>query len=328
MKNIRRVQEQRSRGEENHPCTLAPLHPCTDAPLHPCSPAPLHERGGERLLQLDAERLRSDFDRKPFVIGHALAHHPLFDLARLVELARNLPEECVEYNAGDIPVNMDPKQTPHTGLSVEETIRRIENCRSWMVLKFVEQTAEYRSLLDQCLDEVQTLTEPITPGMCRREGFIFITSPGSVTPYHLDPEHNFLLQIRGKKTVNIFDMEDRSLLSEEELENRINAKHRNMVFREEFQEKAEVFELTPGMGLHFPVTAPHWVKNGDEVSISFSITFRTSASERRSCVHTFNSYMRSRGLSPRPFGRSRLRDSTKYFAFRAVRRVRRLMGAL
>jgi len=31
--------------------------------------------------------------------------------------------------------------------------------------------------------------------MGRREGFIFVSSPGSVTPHHMDPEHNFLLQI-------------------------------------------------------------------------------------------------------------------------------------
>ena len=32
-----------------------------------------------------------------------------------------------------------------------------------------------------------------------REAFIFISSPNTVTPYHMDPEYNFLLQIRGTK---------------------------------------------------------------------------------------------------------------------------------
>lgn len=279
------------------------------------------------LLELDADIFSRDFNRAPFTISHRLTDHPLFSLPRLIELARRLPPENVEYNAGNIPVNLDPDKTPHTGLSVEETIRRIEDCRSWMVLKFVESDPEYRALLDQCLDEVQSLSEAVTPGMCRREGFIFITSPGSVTPFHMDPEHNFLLQIRGKKTVNIFDVTDRSLLSEEELENYMTAKHRNMLYREEFQQKARVFELSPGEGLHFPLTAPHWVKNGDEVSISFSITFRSHFSERRSCIYTVNSYMRRKGLAPAPFGRSHLKDSAKYFAFRAARRVRRIFGS-
>ena len=44
------------------------------------------------------------------------------------------------------------------------------------------------------------------------EGFIFVSSPGSVTPYHIDPERNFLLQVRGNKTMHMFDGSDRSLL--------------------------------------------------------------------------------------------------------------------
>ena len=45
-------------------------------------------------------------------------------------------------------------------------------------------------------------------------------------------------------------------------------------FKDEYPDKAFTFELNPGDGLHFPLTWPHWVKNGNEVSISFSITFR------------------------------------------------------
>ena len=37
----------------------------------------------------------------------------------------------------------------------------------------------------------------------RRAGFIFLSAPGSITPVHIDPEHNFLLQIQGTKTINV-----------------------------------------------------------------------------------------------------------------------------
>ncbi len=288
--------------------------------------ATVKDRLSEPLLELDKEQFRAGFNRRPFTVGHRLADHPMFALPRLIELARRLPTEHVEYNAGNISVNMDPDLTPRTGLSVEETIERIEERCSWMVLKYVEQDSVYRDLLNSCLDEIQELSEPLAPRMCRREGFIFISSPGSVTPYHLDPEYNFLLQVRGKKTVNIFDPSDRSILPEQELERYLNGGHRNMVFKPEYQEKAMRFELTPGKGLHFPVNAPHWVQNGDEYSISFSITFRTPASERRTCVYSVNSYLRNRGITPEPFGRSPLKDSAKYLALRAVRRAKRAMG--
>src|SRR5262249_2973599 len=142
---------------------------------------------------------------------------------------------------------------PRNGLSVRETIRRIEECRSWMVINNVELDPEYRRLLDRCLDEVQVLSEPVDPGMFRREGFVFISSPFSVTPFHMDPEYNFLLQVRGGKRISIWDSRDRSILSEVALEKYFSGANRQIAFKEEYQQTASVFELAPGQGLHFPV---------------------------------------------------------------------------
>src|SRR4051794_26219500 len=97
-----------------------------------------------RLLDIDPQQFIADFNRAPFLIGHHLVDHPLFTLPRLVELAQRLPEKQIEYNAGKLPVSVDPSQTPRNGLSVEETIRRIEECQSWMVLKYVETDPAYR----------------------------------------------------------------------------------------------------------------------------------------------------------------------------------------
>jgi len=279
------------------------------------------------LLDIDANTFLADFDRRPFLIRHRLSEHALFALPRLIELARALPEKQVEYNAGECPISLDPTKTPRNGLSIEETIRRIEECRSWLVLKFVETDPAYSDLLDECLGEIGATAEPLRLGMGQRESFIFISSPGSVTPYHIDPECNFLLQIRGLKTVHQFPAGDRSLISEEELEFFFGGGHRNLKFKDEYQAKARTFLLKPGDGLHFPVAAPHWVKNEEEVSISYSVTFRTAASERRCAVHNFNAGLRRWGLRPAPVGRSPWRDALKYQAYRVCRRARRLAGA-
>src|SRR3954469_5108321 len=99
------------------------------------------------LLQVDAHIFRECFDRRPFLIGHKLAGHPLFELSRLIQLSQILPAANVEYNAGDIPINQAPHSTPRNGLSAAETLRRIVQCKSWMVLKYVEHDPEYRALL-------------------------------------------------------------------------------------------------------------------------------------------------------------------------------------
>jgi hypothetical protein len=281
--------------------------------------------GRPALLAFDGETFQSKFNREPFVIGHRLASHPLFALPRVIELARRLPAEHVSYNSGDVPVTTGLYKGPQTGLSIEETIRQIEESRSWMVLKFVEDDPEYRQLLDRCLDEIRPLSETVAPGMQKRQGFIFISSASSVTPYHMDPEYNFLLQVRGKKRVTIWNPADRAVLSERELEDYYSERNFQITFKEEYRRRASSFELTPGAGLHFPVTAPHYVENGDEVSISFSITFQTPASERRRLLYGANARLRELGLNPSPVGESGLCDSTKHAAFRAYRLAKRVL---
>jgi len=280
------------------------------------------------LLQIDPQIFQECFDRKPFLIGHQLVGNPLFELSRLIRLSQTLPEANVEYNAGNIPVNMGYQSSPRNGLSAEETIRRIAQCKSWMVLKYVEHDPEYRDLLHRCLAEVARHSEAIRPGMCLAQGFVFVSSPGSVTPYHMDPEHNFLLQLQGSKQVHLFDGRDRTILSEEELERHYGGANRNLVYRDDLQTKGWKFDLKPGFGLHFPASAPHYVRNGPEVSISFSITFRTPDIERRGDTHYFNSLMRSSGIQPVPVGRHPFGDHLKCIAVRAGRKVHRVLDRL
>ena len=44
--------------------------------------------------------------------------------------------------------------------------------------------------------------------MLKPQGFIFVSSPDAVTPYHFDPEHNILLQLRGTKAMTLFPAGD------------------------------------------------------------------------------------------------------------------------
>lgn len=272
---------------------------------------------------IDGAVFREAFNRRPFVITHRLADHALFTLPRLVELARSLPEDRVEYNSGKLPVSVDRGMTPRNGLSVEETIRRIEHCDSWMALKNVEQDAEYGALLAKALAQVAEHSEPICPGMCHAEAFIFVSSPGSITPYHIDPEYNFLLQIRGTKFVHMLDGSSPDVLSEEELEEfYVAGATRNLTYREELRQKEWVTTLHPGQALHFPLTFPHWVENGPEVSISFSITFRADASNRREVLYRINHRLRRLGLNPRPVGDA-WTDTIKYGVFDVARRAKK-----
>ena len=263
------------------------------------------------------------FGQQPFAVRHSLAGHPLFALERLIELARALPADQVEYNAGNVSVSLDPKQTPRNGLSAEETVRRIAECSSWLVLKNVETDPQYGALLSRCLDEVRAFAPRGTAGMRDSEAFIFISSPRAVTPYHMDPEENFLLQIRGEKTLHVFDA---SVLSQQELERFFDGAHRNLVYRDAYAAHSRPFVLRPGDGVHVPVARPHWVQNGDEVSVSFSVTARTAGSARTAQSHRMNAMLRRWGIRPSPVGESRLRDAAKQLVFRGWQRASRVFA--
>jgi len=283
-------------------------------------------RKHESVLEFSSPEFRDKFNRRPFLVKHNLASHPLFQLGSLVELSRRLPAEHVKYNLGTLAVTEDLDRAPQSGLSVQETIERIEECRSWMVLKYIENDRLYRELLMACLEEVRAFSEPLDPGMCDEHAFIFITSPNSITPCHIYPEINFLLQISGSKSMSVFDPMDREIVSEQQLENFFTRENfASVTYADAFQPRAFEAHLTPGVGVHCPVTAPHWVKNGPEVSISFSITFRTPATKRRSRIYQMNSSLRQIGFNPTPFGLSPLRDAAKYSLWRGFSGFKRLL---
>jgi hypothetical protein len=277
------------------------------------------------LCDLQVDDFVNNFNRRPFKIRHQLCEHALFDLQRLIELSRTLPADRVEYNAGDLPISQDPNRTPQNGLSVEETIERIANCKSWLVLKNIELDVDYKSLLERCLREIEGFSSLVSPGMTQQQGFIFISSPGSITPFHIDPENNFLLQIRGTKTVWMFGQDDRVVLNEQQIEEFFHGAHRNLAFNESYRERGQKFQLLEGEGLHFPVVAPHFVENGPEVSVSFSLTFQTADSADRQTLHRFNRKLRRFGINPSGVGRSPWRDQLKLSFLKSLRFARNVI---
>lgn len=270
------------------------------------------------VIPADRTLARQYFPHRPFLVRHDHTGDPRLALPALLALARELPTDRVEYNLGDLAVNQDPGAIPGNALSVEDTLLRIGECRSWLVMKNIERSAQYSALLQESLAALDAVIRLVFPRVSGLEGFLFVSSPGSVTPFHIDPEHNFLFQIRGTKTIHIFDRDDRDVLSERQIEASCFGAHRNLPYRDEFEPRGQTFTLGPGDGLYFPVRAPHWVQNGSDVSVSYSFTFRSSASERERKAAFVNALLRRGGLAPRPVGAGRDRAKVAIFDALAV----------
>lgn len=265
--------------------------------------------------------LAGAYPERPAKLRHKLQDDGLFEITRLLQLAQTLHPENIEYNAGDLPLGQDPAKTPMNGLSPEETIRRIAECRSWMVMKNVEADPEYASLMERCLADISDAAAASTGAMHRKEAFIFLSSPGAVTPFHMDPEHNILMQVRGAKTMHVYPPRDYSIVSPEQHEAYHEKGHRNLVYREEFEATATAFDMRPGDAVYVPVKAPHRVKVADEVAVSFSITWRSRYSDAEARVHHMNHRLRRLGVRPRAPGEAPAIDAVKVMAHRVLSKL-------
>ena len=264
------------------------------------------------LLEIDPTTFSDAFGRTSMPVGHGLAGHELLTLDAIARLAQGLPEASIEHNLGDVPLVAADGQVRSLRDAPDEIVRTIEANGSWMVLKNVEQDPAYAALLDALLDQVKPMVGDREGGMQQREAFIFVSAPGSVTPSHVDPEHNFLLQIRGSKQMNVGEFDD-LVVEQRELERVYAGGHRNI---EQLPDSMRAFELQPGDGVYVRPDAPHFVVNGPEASISLSITWRTPSTRRSARVHRINGRLRRLRIAPTPPGRSVGRDKVKEVAGR------------
>ncbi|AWW74179.1 transcriptional regulator [Erythrobacter sp. KY5] len=262
----------------------------------------------------------SSYPEIPHTLRHGFGDHPLLDLEALAELAEALPETSVEYNRGDLPIGVDGKPGSN-GLSIAETIVEIARSNSWAVLKNIEQNPAYNELLLNLLDEIRPEIEAKTGAMLTPQGFIFISSPNAVTPYHFDPEHNILLQIRGSKVMTQFPAGDTRFAPDETHESYHSGGPRELHWSDDLMEGALRFAIGPGEAVYVPVMAPHFVQNGPQSSISLSITWRSEWSYAESDARGLNHLLRQRGFSPAPPGRWPASNRAKAYAFRALRKL-------
>jgi oxalate decarboxylase/phosphoglucose isomerase-like protein (cupin superfamily) len=271
-------------------------------------------------LELDASSFHYD---EPSKLSHRLAEHPLFTLDSLLVLARRLPKDQVRYYyAQDVKAGspLEGVADRHKGdLTLDEAISRIAEKKSYVFLQNLETDPEYNQLIQSVLAEVEPVTSKQDPGMFGRCGWVFLSSPGAETPYHRDHEKTFLFQIKGSKTLSVFDPRDTAVVSQSENET-FHSAHtlRETVYRPEIEPKAKQFTISPGQAVYMPFAAPHWVKNHDQVSISFSVTYNTLSSRRIEYVYRTNKLLRRLGMRPGMEGVSPGVDQLKFMAMRSL----------
>ena len=258
----------------------------------------------------------------PALLTHNLSGNELFRFDTLAQAALRMNPEHVdrrlafsgEGDGGGFP------RAPQDDRLADEVIRTIAETGNWVGLRNLEQLPEYRRLLEEIVQEIAGATEPRTGKSLDMVGFLFISPPGTFTPYHFDAEYNILLHISGSKQFATYPLLPPFI--EQDLQEAYHENGNNVLpWRDEFAEGGHLYVLEPGEALYVPFSMPHWVRAGTEPCISLSITWQSKWSHRTCNALRLNHALRKRGLAtvaPPAWPRSAPLRSTFYRAAHKV----------
>lgn len=282
----------------------------------------------------DAERL----DREAFKFQHKLLGHPALSLENLARVIPSLPKSSVMYSKGLLK-NGDDFETTFSkrpqDRSIEETIENIRVSDSYIMVSSPEADASFAPLHKELIADVEVLMRSRGVGHAAVDPklFLFIASPNSVTPFHIDRYSTFLLQFRGSKQVTVSSPWDERVVTAPHCEAYVAYKNTRLPWSSAMDEHSTTFDFRPGDALHIPFAAGHHVRNGGEdISISMSIIFNTRQSMAWRGALNFNHRARRVlarvGMAPAPVGVSPARDLAKSLVWSSAVRVSKSLKSI
>jgi hypothetical protein len=267
-----------------------------------------------RHLDAGPEFGRHILDRSPHAFDHSLDRSEALSLESIAELAEALPDESVVTESAVKPL-VSAEYVPRFSTPKEagDRIRNIDASDSWMTLLNVEQVPRYRQLIDDEVDGLARRSGVEPAAWRRRMGFVFVSSPGSVTPAHFDIEHSLCIQLRGERTLSFGDFPD-DATRDDEVHRYWTGSFGRM---KAMPEQSEAVPLAPGKAVYIPPWTPHWLNNGDAASLSLTITFFDRSNENESVVQAFNEKLRKLRVEPARYGAHPRSDAVKVAIMRA-----------
>ncbi|MCW6052826.1 hypothetical protein K4039_22810 [Lyngbya sp. CCAP 1446/10] len=255
------------------------------------------------------------FPTQPFKFSYSIEDTSLLTLSEVVKAAAELPRHLVEYST--LPFQVKE-------LSYPDIVGLLSSTKSWIILRHLEHIPRYKSLMNQLLNKLMGSNIQLSNQYFNPASFIFVSSPNFVTPFHIDPEHNFLFQIIGEKQVLVNDASIDPIISSSEIEDYYADEcGYSLDFRSDYLSRLIPMTLRSNEGVYIPFTFPHMVFNGNDISISYSLTFRTKMSEHHRKVHLVNRALRLLGFRPRKYEVSGISDSLKYQLFPLLNLINR-----
>ncbi len=281
-------------------------------------------------LALGDEHQRQ-FDLNSFRFDHSLSKAPALQIDRLKELILRLPSPQVYASSSkvELTADLDRAHKDHAiKTALEQALTELETSDTFVMVRSPETDPALTEVFAQLTEAADRFIQQLNSQRINSTLYLFLASPGGVTPYHIDRYSTFLLQLQGTKDVSTWLPWDRQQISDQELEAFFTKTHQQAPqYSEEMARQATVTRIAPGQGVHIPFVSPHVVRNGEEVSASISIIFNTRQNQRQSDALKFNHQLRKKlSLQPRPVNQSAALDSAKSLAYRGYQKARRMLG--
>ena len=291
-----------------------------DSPQVLTMPRPASDLSPKSLFQYSLNERAlyvENFDGAPFQFHHNLHEHPAFQLGALLEAAERLSQakhNKSHYESGQPDRNAWFGARPE-GTTLVQALAAIESGKNWVILKRIHEDAVYGGILKEMIPELSTLTGVDIAGVYYDPTMtIFVTSPGRITPYHMDGETNFLAQIHGEKLAYIYDGNSPDVLTQQQMELYWTGKLPKINYPDSMPFGQWQYTLQPGNGVFNPACFPHWLQNGNGVSVSVSINFKRRHNATIG-AHRMNKYLRKLGMNPTAPGVSLSKDRAKEATF-------------
>jgi hypothetical protein len=268
----------------------------------------------DRYIDIGGRSFAGPFWRRDGVsFTHTLNEHPLLKIPAIADLADRLAKDSVVCDQAVKPL-LVPGGGPERGVQPRpgDLIRDLEHSGSWLTLLNVEQDHAYRELVDDCVACIAPYVDRFRGDVRRPSGFIFVSSPDSVTPAHFDIEHSFPMQVQGSRTLTLgnFTTPDDE---EHEVGRYWGGSHGRI---ESLPEESKSFALEPARGVYIPPLVPHWITNGPTPSVSMTLTLFTRDTDEDSLIRVFNHKLRALPGRRTPPGHSLSLDASKVAAMR------------
>lgn len=242
---------------------------------------------------------KDSFGEEILFAEHELHTRPQFTDEGLEQLFDQFPSE--EIGLWTFHEHSDEYRPPVRGTAVgvksADIIEAVKKGHIWINLRDCNRhIASMQDLADEIFGSIsghfgqKTMKEDVG---------LLISSPNVTVNYHLDIPFVCLVHLRGEKRIWLYPDDEMHAPSEHIQNVILKLSEEELPYQSSYEAQAQAFDLTPGMALTWPQSAPHRIQNANSMNVSLSCEYMTLPGLIKTNAMYTNGLMRTKlGLNP------------------------------